>query len=222
MSSHNLVGIAMSSLTDRTEAQASLIPEGWEPIKRGTTQAAEGMQRLAFTVDDVYRMVEVGLLHEDDHVELIDGELVPMHAKGNHHEVLKIRLTRHFGRVLADDYIFATETSYRLSKNTLLEPDFVFYPEAQPLRDLRGDNTLLVIEIADSSLWYDKGCKANIYASFGVPELWVMHAVHLKTLVFRDPLDGEYQTRFSLEPQEEAIPSLIPGLKVQLSTLTLR
>ena len=134
-----------------------IAPEMPEMRKHRTTMAAEGLPRLALTVDDVYKMVEAGILHEDDRVELIEGELVPMSQEGNHHEVLKARLAVHFARTMPDDMMFALETTFRLSDMTYLEPDFVFYREEQPLAELKGDNALLVVEVADSSLAYDRG-----------------------------------------------------------------
>ncbi len=190
--------------------------------KHRTTMAAEGMPRLALTVDDVYKMVEAGILDENERVELIDGELVPMSPKGNHHEVLKVQLNRFFARSIPADVMFAPETTFRLSETTYLEPDFVFYKEAQPLAELRGDNSLLVVEVADSSLSYDRGRKARLYASFGIPELWVIDAVKLVTYIYRDP-EGGFTEPVAVKDKDEAIESqLIPGLSVTLGSLTLR
>jgi Uma2 family endonuclease len=192
------------------------------PKKHRTTMAAEGLPRLALTVDDVYKMVEAGILDEDERVELIDGELVPMSPKGNHHEVLKARLTVLLARTMPADVMFAQETTFRLSTTTYLEPDFVFYREEQPLADLRGDNALLVIEVADSSLSYDRGRKARLYASFGIRELWVVDAVKIATHVYLDPASDGYRTVGEKGRNEALEPQLIPGLQVTLGSLTLR
>jgi Uma2 family endonuclease len=83
--------------------------------------------------------------------------------------------------------VVAPETTFRLSDDTFLEPDFVIYPRASRLKSLSRSNVLLVVEIADSSLIYDRGRKAALYASFGVRELWVIDAVKRATRVFRKP-----------------------------------
>jgi Uma2 family endonuclease len=191
------------------------------PRKHRTTMAAEGLPRLALTVDDVYKMVEAGILREDDRVELIEGELVPMSPKGNRHEVLKARLNIFFARQAPKGVTFVPETTFRLSERTYLEPDFVFFPDELPLAELHGGNALLVVEVADSSLAYDRGRKARLYASYGVRELWVIDSVKLTTLVYRDPERG------FLEPAEKSAQDrlealLIPGLGVTLGGLTLR
>ena len=187
-----------------------------------TTMAAEGLPRLALTVDDVYKMAEAGILSEDDRVELIEGELVPMSPKGNHHEVLKARLNIFFARHAPKGVMFVPETTFRLSETTYLEPDFVFYKEEQPLADLRGDNALLVVEVADTSLAYDRGRKARLYASFGIRELWVIDAVKLTTWIYRHPENGFAGPTMEKTKDEPLEALLIPGLGVTLGALTLR
>src|SRR5208282_3141664 len=90
-----------------------------------STQAAEGMPRRRFTVAELEAMVTAGILDEDERIELIGGEVVPMSPKGDHHEILKAALTLYWATRLPDDLRFATETAFRLTPDTYLEPDFV-------------------------------------------------------------------------------------------------
>ncbi len=113
------------------------------------TTAAEGLPRRRFTVAEVEAMVAAGVMEEDERVELIGGELVPMSPKGNQHEVVKIALLRSWYRVAPDDIELAPETTFRLSVDTYFEPDVVVYPSAMEPKDLKGPNVLLVVEIAD-------------------------------------------------------------------------
>jgi len=160
------------------------------------TTAAEGLPRRRFTVAEVEAMAAAGVMDEDERVELIGGELVPMSPKGNHHEVVKIALLRRWYRAAPDHLNIAPETTFRLSEDTYLEPDVVIYARATGLKGMTGTNVLLVVEIADSSLSYDTGRKAALYAAFGVRELWVVDAVKLTARVFRDPAaDGYHDTR---------------------------
>ena len=105
----------------------------------GTTQAAEGLPRRRFTVADVERMVEVGLMEEDERVELIGGELVPMAPKGNHHEVVKTALLLRWYRACPDDLLLTPETTFRLSTDTYLEPDVVVYRRSDGLKNLTAE-----------------------------------------------------------------------------------
>src|SRR5205823_9067139 len=99
----------------------------------------------------------------DERIELIGGEIVPMSAKGNQHEILKTALTIYWARRLPSHLLFTTETTFRLSTDTYLEPDFVFYPAAEGRAALTAANARLVVELADSSLGYDLGRQAGLY-----------------------------------------------------------
>jgi Uma2 family endonuclease len=174
------------------------------------TSAAEGLPRRRFTVAEVEAMVAAGVMEEDERVELIGGELVPMSPKGNHHEVVKIALLRRWYRMAPDDLDLAPETTFRLSEDTYLEPDVVVYPSSLEPKDLRGQNVLLVVEIADSSKRYDMGRKAKLYASFGVRELWVIDAVRLTARVFRQPAADGYREMRDCSAAERIAPLIAP------------
>lgn len=186
-----------------------------------TTRAAEGLPRRAFTVADVERMVEVGLIASDERLEIIGGEIVPMSPKGNHHEVLRLSLLNLWARAKADDIIMASEPGTRLAANTYLEPDFIFFPRSKRWLDLKPTDMLLVAEIADSSLAYDHGRKAQIYATFGVRELWVINAVKLTTRVHRAPEPNGYRDIKDYGPQDLLIPAHATSLAVTLGELEM-
>ncbi len=126
------------------------------------TTAAEGLPRRRFTVAEVEAMVAAGVMEENERVELIGGELVPMSPKGSRHEVLKAALLRRWYRAAPDEVGLVPETTIRLSEDTYLEPDVVIYPRAIALTEVSGANALLVVEIANSPLRYDMGRKAAL------------------------------------------------------------
>ena len=185
------------------------------------TTAADGLPRRAFTVKDVERMVEVGLIAEDERIELIGGEIVPMSPKGNHHEVFKAALLDRWYRLRPDDLMLVPETTFRLSKDTYLEPDVVVYRRADGLRRLDGGTALLCVEIADSSLGYDLQRKPAIYASFGVAEMWVIDAVRRVTHVHQRPEAGTYGSVTLHAGTETLVPLLAPALTLRLDDLDL-
>jgi Uma2 family endonuclease len=174
------------------------------------TSAAEGLPRRRFTVAEVEAMVAAGVMEEDERVELIGGELVPMSPKGIRHEVVKKALLRRWYRLVPDDLDLVPETTFRLSEDTYLEPDVVVYPRAIGLQGLTGANALLVVEIADSSLRYDIGRKAALYASFGIRELRVIDAVRLTTRVFREPAADGYRNAQDFGPADRLTPLIAP------------
>jgi Uma2 family endonuclease len=190
-------------------------------VNPSTTTAAEGLPRRRFTVAELEHMTAAGILDEDERIELIGGEIVPMSPKGNQHEILKIALTIYWARRLPDDILFATETTFRLTPDTYLEPDFVFYPKATGIRGLNAETAQLVVEIADSSLGYDLGIKAGLYARFGIRELWVIDAAKLQTRIHRDPTSSGYRSIFDRPSSEQLVPQDVPALAVTLAALEL-
>jgi Uma2 family endonuclease len=186
------------------------------------TQAAEGLPRRRFTVAELEAMVAAGILDEDERIELIGGEVVPMPPKGNHHEILKQALVIYWAKRLPGHLTFVPETTFRLTPDTYLEPDFVFYDKVTGIRGLNQKTAHFVVEIADSSFSYDIGRKAALYASFGIPELWVIHAVRLETRIHREPSPSGYQFTLDLASGQELVPAVAPELSVTLAGLDLR
>jgi Uma2 family endonuclease len=179
-------------------------------IAARTTTAAEGLPRRRFTVAEVEAMVAAGVMDENERVELIGGELVPMSPKGNQHEVVKTALLDLWYRVRPNEVRLTPETTFRLSEDTYLEPDVVIYPRYIELKNLAAANALLVVEIADSSLRYDMGRKAALYASFGVRELWVVDAVKLTARLFCDPAPEGYRETRDFGPSDRLAPLFAP------------
>ena len=174
------------------------------------TSAAEGLPRRRFTVAEVEAMVAAGVMEEDERIELIGGELVPMSPKGSQHEVVKRALLDRWFRARPEEVHLVPETTFRLSEDTYLEPDVVIYPRTTGIRGLGASNVLLVVEIADSSLRYDIGRKAALYASFGIRELWVIDAVRLTTRVFREPAADGYRNTSDFGPADRLTPLVAP------------
>jgi Uma2 family endonuclease len=130
-----------------------------------------------FSVEDYARMLESGILHEDDRVELIDGEVRAMSPIGPHHSAVVKRLTRLLVRRLGTTAVVGVQDPIRLSDYTEPQPDLHvarpradFYATALPT----GADTLLVIEVADSSLGTDRAEKLPRYAAAGIPEVWLV------------------------------------------------
>ena len=133
-----------------------------------------------------------------------------MSPKGNRHERVKIELVDAWVRLRPDGYRLAPETTFRLSEDTYLEPDFVVYETASGLENLKGETALLVVEVSDSSLRYDMGRKAVLYAGFGIRELWVIDAVELVTHIFRTPSAEGYRDVREVAADENITPLFAP------------
>jgi Uma2 family endonuclease len=185
------------------------------------TQAAEGLQRRRWTVAEIEAMVQAGIIDEDERFELIDGEVVPMSPKGLRHEVIKGSLLIWWARRLPTSIQVMPETTFRLNESGFLEPDFVFFASTTKLANLNPSNALLAVEVADTSLRYDTGRKAMLYASHGVRELWTINVESLQTHIFTKPSGDGYLEQHVLEPTETLSPTFAPELAVKLAELPL-
>jgi Uma2 family endonuclease len=191
------------------------------PEMSATTQAAEGLMRRRWSVAEIEAMVAAGILSEDERFELIGGEVVPMSPKGLRHERLKQALEKFWFKRLPEGFDLITETTFRIDKDTFLEPDFIFFRTSDGLAALSPATALLAVEVADSSLPYDLGRKAGLYAAHGIRELWVVDAETLETHIHRDPTDEGYEDKRRVAPDRPLALPFTPDIAVALSTLTL-
>jgi Uma2 family endonuclease len=189
------------------------------PKAHPTTQAAEGLPRLKWTVAEFDRLAELGLFTEDDRIELIGGELVPMSPKGNRHELVRDELLNWFVRRLPERIRLSSEIGWRPTDDIYLEPDLLLYPTGFSGITVPGREVMLAVEVADSSLKFDTGAKATQYAALGVREYWVVNTVTLETRVHRDPRGAGYNNRVDVPAEEELVPLLAPDLGLRLSAL---
>jgi Uma2 family endonuclease len=131
--------------------------------------------RRRFTVHDYHRMGEAGILHEDDRVELIEGEIVEMAAIGTRHFTCVNGLTRLLVRGVGDAAIVSVQNPVRLDEHSEPQPDLAVlqtrdYRESLP----RPEDVLLLIEVSDTTLFYDRNVKLPLYARAGIPEVWIV------------------------------------------------
>ncbi len=197
-------------------------PSFGPPSRPATTHVADGLPRRAWSVDEVERMLEAGILQEAEPFELIGGELVAMAAKNRAHEVLRTELALYWADRRARGIKIASETPLRLGDYDAPEPDFIVYPASLRAPDVRADTVLLVVEIGDTSLTNDLETKASRYAAAGVREYWVISARSLTTTVHREPREsGDFGIRQDFQATELMTPTLAPCLGVRLADLDL-
>ena len=187
-----------------------------------TTQAAEGMARRPWTRGEIEAIVAAGILEEDERFELIGGELVPMSPKGARHELVKIELNAHLQKNSPPNLWIGQETTLWLDERSFVEPDFCIWPRAIAPGNQRGHDVVLAIEIADTSLAYDRGRKLGIYAAFGIPEVWVIEANTLVTYIYRSLGAEGYMARDEAGPEAEVVAQRAPQVVLCLSGLGLQ
>jgi Uma2 family endonuclease len=174
------------------------------------------------TVDDYYRMTEVGVLAPDARVELIEGAIIDMPAIRTDHASIVDRLAHLSMAVVRDRAIVRVQGPVRLSRSSEPQPDIAvlvprpdYYRHAHPA----GDDTLLVIEVSDSTLRYDRDVKVPLYARYAVPEVWIVDVQGERVLFFRSPAEGAYRDQLTDARPGEVSPASLPGVAIDLSTL---
>jgi Uma2 family endonuclease len=179
-------------------------------------------RRHRITVDEYYRMAEVGLLAPDARVELIEGEIIDMPPIGPDHGSVVDRLTHLLVHAVGDRAIVRVQGAVRLSRASEPQPDVAllaprkdYYRAGQP----SGADTFLLIEVSDSTLRYDRDVKVPLYARHGVPEVWIIDLQASRILSFRSPADGKYRDETSTEAPGDTAIKALPGLTVDLSEL---
>jgi Uma2 family endonuclease len=179
-------------------------------------------RRHRLTVHDYHRMGEVGLLRPDERVELIDGEIIDMPPIGSLHGAVVDLLAERFITALHGMALVRIQGAIRLGNDSEPQPDVALlrpradrYASEQP----RAADVLLVVEVSDTTLKFDVGAKARLYARHGVPELWVADLTKRRLQMFRAPRGGKYGERSARAAGVVDIAGL--GLSVDLSGLFL-
>jgi Uma2 family endonuclease len=177
-------------------------------------------QRHRITVHDYHRMGEIGVLAPDARVELIEGEIIDMAPIGNDHQSIVDQLNR--ALVVGDRAIVRVQGSIRLSQWSEPEPDVVLLkPRSDFYRGefALGTDTLLVIEVSDTTLKYDRDIKVPLYARNGVPEAWVVDVNGNALLIYGDLRDGKYERHVVLERPAAVALAHLPGITLDVGAL---
>ena len=185
-------------------------------MRANVTRAAEGFDRRSFTVAEILRMQDAGIIAEDENFELIEGEIVPMQAKTHVHELIKSALNIAIVRALRERLWLGVESTIYLSADTFVEPDLVVYPKGIRLEDVKGPDILLAIEAALTSLDYDRGLKTRLYARHGVNEVWVVDAAQRRTYVHSCPVGKVWRSIVERGPDDALTSTALPSLSVLL------
>lgn len=172
----------------------------------------EPVQRKRFSVADYHRMGEAGIFGEDDRVELIEGEIIEMTPIGSPHGGRVKQLNRLLAQAVGERAVIAVQDPVVLGERSEPEPDLAllrpradFYTESHP----RPPDVWLLIEVADTSLAFDRDVKVPLYARHGIPEVWLVDIEHRQVLRFAVPRDGVYQVEGVIDLGR---PTPLPGL----------
>lgn len=177
--------------------------------------------RHRWTVAEYHRMAEVGLLTEDSRVELIDGEIIEMAPIGSEHAGHHNHLVGLLAYRLHGKAVVAGQNPLVLGGYEEPQPDIAvlrwrddYYRGAHP----HAEDVLLIIEIADTTLRYDRDVKVPLYARNGIPEVWLLDVQNRQLETYREPINGIYQQRDCRRTGQIA-PILYPDAQIDLTEL---
>ena len=153
-----------------------------------------------FTYRELVEMERAGIIQEDQHVELLGGQLIVMTIHPPHAAAVS-HFNRRLQRVFAERAQIITHSPLRLSDDleddNLPQPDVMLVagPEKVYMDHPRPVDVYLLVEVSDSTLLKDRTIKLPLYAAHGIPELWIVNLVHKQIEVYTEPHGAEYLTR---------------------------
>ena len=177
------------------------------------------MQRRLFTVQEYHLMSEAGVFRDNERVELIEGEIIQMAAIGKRHAARVDRLARMFSRIPESLLIFRVQNPICLNDNSEPQPDIAlvqpradFYEESLP----NSEDVLLLVEVADSTVNYDRDVKIPHYARSLIQEVWLVDLVENCLEVYRQPGPNDYSLMLKFLRGQQVTPQAFPDLEVSV------
>ena len=189
----------------------------------GEDTVAITLRRRRFTLDEYHRMGETGILGEDDRVELIEGEIIEMSPIGSRHAAIVARIHHLFSIRLDDRAVVWSQNPLLLARHQsepqpdvmLLAPRADFYASGLP----EPPDVRLLVEVADSSLLYDRRTKFPLYARSGVAEAWLVDLDSGRLEIHRGTGSAGYRDVRVVSSDETFSPAAFPLLTVTLRDL---
>lgn len=171
-------------------APTTVVPE------KSDTAAREGIRPRRFTHDEYMRMGEVGILTEDDPVELIHGQILEMSPENSPHRICIAKANRLFVEALSGtDCFVQPQSTLPLDEHNVPEPDLAVL-RGTPDALMEGElPVVLAVEVADSSLERDRTVKQALYAQAGIPAYWIVNLRARTVEVYTEPDEERYRER---------------------------
>jgi Uma2 family endonuclease len=172
-----------------------------------------------WTVEEYHRMAETGILDFSERVELLEGKIIWMSAKGTAHRSAVGRTDRLLQSLLSNRAYISIQDPITLNNRSEPEPDIAVvqidpldYADHHPT----PSEVYLIIEVADSSLKFDCETKGKAYAQAGIFDYWVLDVLNRELYVFREPSKDGYQSKIILREDKTISPLQFPDIQIQV------
>jgi Uma2 family endonuclease len=179
-------------------------------------------RRHLINVEEYYRMAEAGVLAPDARVELIEGKIIDMPPIGSNHAGVVNFLMRKLVVNVGERSVVTVQQPLRLGDRSEPQPDLMLLkPRADLYRSShpKADDVLLLVEVSDTTLRFDRSEKASLYARYEIPELWIVDLPNRQVHLMQSPAGGTYRTSESLSAPARLAPGAFPELRIGLAAL---
>jgi Uma2 family endonuclease len=172
-----------------TDATAGELQHALEPFVSREGKTREGTHRVRqWTREEYMQMAELGVLKPGERTELIEGEIIQMSPQNSPHITAVILMTDALRTAFGQGYVIRTQAPIALSEISEPEPDIAVVVGApRDYSDAHPTTALLIVEVSDTTLTYDRGRKASLYAKAGIEDYWIVNLVHQRLEVYRNP-----------------------------------
>ncbi|MFM7408828.1 MAG: Uma2 family endonuclease [Cuspidothrix sp.] len=178
--------------------------------------------RHQFTVKQFHQMAESGILSENDRVELIRGEMIDMSPIGRRHAGCVLFLSNFLILLLGGRALINVQNPLELDETSEPQPDIAllkprpdFYRNSHP----QPEDIFLLIEVADTTVKYDREVKIPLYAEANIPEVWLIDVNQEVVEVYRNPLQGVYQDVQKLVKNQVLSILAFPDVNINVSEM---
>ncbi len=175
--------------------------------------------RRRFTVDEYFALAEAGILHKEERIELIDGEIIIMSPIGDPHRQSVNWVGRLLTIALGKRAMVQVQATIVLNDATAPEPDIAVI-RLRSINDLvtaTPEEIYFLVEVADSSLAFDRETKLPRYAAAGIPEVWIANLVNRQVEAHCNPVDGVYQSVRIIHAGATISPQAFPDVTLAVS-----
>ncbi|MGC9505485.1 Uma2 family endonuclease [Baaleninema sp.] len=174
------------------------------------------------TVEEYHRMGEVGILHPEERVELLDGEILQMSPIGRRHAAYVLRIVNQLKDELGSRTFIDVQNPVVLNDYSEPQPDIVLLPPREDFYIETGvlaSDVYLVVEVSDTTLEFDVTEKLPRYALAEIPEVWIVDTNANRIEVYRNPIDGKYQSSQILNRGDRLSILAFSNREIELNTL---
>ena len=174
-----------------------------------------------FTTEDFYHLYETGLFNSQDRIELLNGEIIIMQAIGSRHAQALTNLISEFGEQARRRFMLSPQNPVELERYSMPQPDLTLVPMSRRTarRHPTPEEVFLIIEVADSSLAYDREEKRRAYATTGIREFWLLNLVDDVLEIYRQPEGNAYREQLTIPADGTASPLAFPDVTIALADI---